>query len=285
MAGEVTDVHTIGLDAYRQTSAAMSRGHLHPEVEFNLLLAGTAWYEIGARTIELRADRLTVFWGGCPHLMHTEGPVELIWATVPLGALTGQPATQSAVSALLAGGVLHGSPREAAHDRLLMSRWVGELSGGPRARHQVCLLEMLARLARLSATGCMDVRPRTVYSPAAERMLTVVARSYTEPLSVAEIAERADTHPTYAAQVFKDAFGMSVWHYVTELRVAHARTLLAGTSWGIDRIAHASGFQTRSSFYRAFRSGTGSTPTAYRRTRGQDVLHRPGTPSTPACDR
>ncbi|MGV9454373.1 helix-turn-helix domain-containing protein [Streptomyces sp. NPDC003635] len=271
MAGDVTDVHTIGLDASRLTTVAMSRGHLHLEVEFNLLLAGTAWYEVGARTIELRTGRLTAFWGGYPHLMHTEGPVELIWATAPLGALTGQPVTQSAVSSLLAGGVLHGSSREAAHDGLLMSRWVGELSDGARSRHQVCLLEMVARLARLAATGGLDVRPRTVHSPAAERMLTVIARCYTERLCVAEIAERADTHPTYAAQVFKDTFGMSVWHYVTQLRIAHARSLLAGTSWGIDRIAHASGFQTRSSFYRAFRSGTGSTPTAYRRSRGQDA--------------
>lgn len=258
------DVHTIGLDAARLTSSSMFRGHLHPEVEFNLLLSGDAQYEVGARTIEVPAGRLAVFWGGYPHRMHVGSSVEMMWATVPLGALAGQSASRSAVNALLAGRVLCGTALEAPLDHLLMSRWVDDL--GVDGRHEVCLLEMLARLARLAASANPTANPTAPHSDAAERMLAVISRCYRDSLSVADIAERAGTHPTYAAQAFKDAFGVSIWHYVTQLRVAHASSLLASTDWGVDRIAHTSGFQTRSSFYRAFRSQVGTTPTAYRRS-------------------
>ncbi|MGW3951109.1 helix-turn-helix domain-containing protein [Streptomyces sp. NPDC004752] len=199
--------------------------------------------------------------------MHVDGSVEMMWATVPLGALADQSASRSAAGALLAGEVLCGTAREAAHDRLLMSRWAEDLGDGPApGRHEVCLLEMLARLARLAVGPGTAVGPAAAHSGAAERMLAVIARSYTDSLTVPKIAERAGTHPTYAAQAFKDSFGMPIWHYVTQLRVAHASNLLAGTDWGVDRIAHASGFQTRSSFYRAFHSHAGTTPTAYRRS-------------------
>jgi transcriptional regulator GlxA family with amidase domain len=63
---------------------------------------------------------------------------------------------------------------------------------------------------------------------------------------------------------------MPVWQYVTRLRVAHACRLLLVTDWGIDRVAHASGFQTRSSFYRAFSESLGQTPTRFRQRAATD---------------
>jgi AraC-like DNA-binding protein len=175
---------------------------------------------------------------------------------------------QTAVGELLAGRVLVGTAREAPYDRLLMSRWVDDLaSGSDPGRREACLLEMLARLARLAAAaGSASGTVAKTDFGTAELLLAVIARNYTDSLSVAEIAGRAGTHPTYAAQVFKDSFGLPLWRYATQLRVAHARSLLAGTDWGIDRVAHASGFQTRSSFYRAFRREAGTTPTDYRRS-------------------
>ncbi|MFI6290834.1 helix-turn-helix domain-containing protein [Nonomuraea sp. NPDC050790] len=258
----------IGLRAFHVTSGPMPRSHIHPELEFNLVLSGSARYATAAGEVDLPRGRLAVFWGGYPHRLVSERDVDLLWVTVPLSAVIGRPILQDAVDRLLRGHFLYGAAREAAHDRFLMRRWEQELRLGrsPADEAEICLLELHARLARLAngrrpATAAVEAR-------SAERMLAVIARGYTGDLSVEEIADAAGAHPTYAALAFKQALGMSVWQYVTQLRLAHARRLLSGTDWGVDRIAHASGFQTRSSFYRAFRRAHGQSPGEYRSAGG-----------------
>ncbi|MFE3451685.1 helix-turn-helix domain-containing protein [Nonomuraea sp. NPDC059194] len=260
-------VQVIGLQAFHVTSGPMQRAHIHPELEFNLVLSGTATYATIDGTVDLPPGRLAVFWGGYPHRLLTAEGVDFLWATVPLSAVIGHEPLLGAVDRMLTGEFLYGTAAEAAPDRFLMHRWDQELRHEPAPQTaEICLLEMHARLARLgggglpSATGAGAAQARS-----AERILAVVARRYTERLTVEEIARAASVHPTYAALAFKQALGMSVWQYVTRLRVAHACRLLLVTDWGIDRVAHASGFQTRSSFYRAFTGSLHQTPTDYRR--------------------
>ncbi|MCG5220481.1 helix-turn-helix domain-containing protein [Streptosporangium soli] len=278
----------VGLRASHVTSGPMPLSHIHPELEFNLALSGSARYSTIAGEVELPPGRLAVFWGGYPHRLLSAGDVDFVWVTVPLSAVIGRPPLQAAVDRLLNGEFLYGTAAEGEHDRFLMRRWDADLGGDPAAGvTEVCLLEMHARLARMSRglpkatdTGVAEAR-------SAERMLAVIARRYTEKLSVEEIARAVGLHPTYAAQAFKQSLGMPIWQYVTLLRVAHARRILSGTDWGIDRVAHASGFQTRSSFYRAFRDALGQTPTQYRdldRDLHRD-LHRPTSAGPAEADR
>lgn len=231
----------------------MPRSHIHPELELNLAVSGSARYATVSGFVDLPVGRLAVFWGGYPHQLVTAYGVDLLWATVPLAAVIGHPVLERA----LTGSFLYGEAEEGPHDAFLMRRWAGEEPG------EIALMEMHARLARLAAGPL--VRGGGGQARAAERMLAVVARHYTSELTVASICARAGVHPGYGAQAFREALGMPVWQYVTQLRLAHARRLLSGTSWGVDRVAHESGFQTRSSFYRAFRDGVGCTPVEYRR--------------------
>lgn len=257
----------MGLLADRVPVEAMPHAHLHPEVEFNLVVSGAAGYETGTQWMPVPTGRLVAFWGGYPHRMSATIGGEMFWATVPLGALHGRLALAGAVDALLAGRMLQGSARETARDRALMRRWADELPGS-RTREEACLLEMQARLVRLADGTVPATRTRATDLGAAERMLGIIARCYSEDVSVAALARRAGVHPIYAAQAFRSAYGMSVWQYVTRLRVAHAGRLLAGTQRTVDRIAFDSGFQTISSFYRAFGAETGQTPTRYREAQG-----------------
>ncbi|NUR92292.1 MAG: helix-turn-helix domain-containing protein [Nonomuraea sp.] len=260
---QILNVVTHGLLAGR-ASGPMEREHLHPEIELNLLLSGSARYQ----SFELRPRRLAVFWGGYPHRL-VSGEADLLWATMPLSTVVGEHALAGALERLMRGEILYGTPKEAPHDRFLLQRWATELDGAQdTATSEVCRFEMYARLARLAH----DVKPaagaESLPARAAEQLLVVVATRYTEDLSVEEIARAAGVHPTYAAQAFSKVFGMPLWQYVTRLRVAHAERLLSSTGWGVDRVAHESGFQTRSAFYRAFRQVTGDSPGRYRSHHG-----------------
>ncbi|MEV0586173.1 helix-turn-helix domain-containing protein [Nonomuraea sp. NPDC050310] len=258
-------VQVVGLQAFHETAGSMPRAHIHPELEFNLVLSGTARYATVSGEVDLPRGRLAVFWGGYPHRLLTAERVDLLWATVPLSAVIGHDPLRGAVERALSGEFLYGTAAEGEHDRFLMSRWDHELRHEPpRPVAEVCLMEMHARLARLGGDPGERSGSGAAAAGSAERMLAVVARRYTDKLSVEEIADAAGVHPTYAALAFKQALGMPVWQYVTRLRVAHACRLLQATDWGIDRVAHASGFQTRSSFYRAFAGSLGQTPTEFR---------------------
>ncbi|NUR89541.1 MAG: cupin domain-containing protein, partial [Nonomuraea sp.] len=141
----------VGLRAFHVTSGPMPRSHIHPELEFNLVLSGTARYATAGGEVDLPPGRLTVFWGGYPHRLLTAEGVDLLWATVPLSAVIGHDPLRGTVERALAGGFLHGTPEEGEHDRFLMGRWDRELRHDPSpAVTEVCLLEMHARLARLT---------------------------------------------------------------------------------------------------------------------------------------
>jgi AraC-like DNA-binding protein len=262
-----SDVQTLGLMAFRAVGGHMRRPHLHPEVEFNLLLSGSARYETATGHLELPPGRMLAFWGGYPHRMLAASGIDMLGATMPLSAVTGQPVLRRAMRRLLNGEALLGTRREGTSDRALLRRWLGDLGDAPpRDGVDLCLLEMTARLARLAGNGGPAGRSAAP-SRSADRLLAVVAAEYTEPLSIEDIALKAGVHPTYAAMTFKEVLGMPIWGYVTRLRVAHACRLLESTDRTVDQIGHASGFRSRSSFHRAFRATVGRTPADYRASR------------------
>ncbi len=91
-----------------------------------------------------------------------------------------------------------------------------------------------------------------------------VADHYTEDLRRRDIGDAVGTHPVYLAHLFKQRCGFNLWELVLRLRVARAGQLLVGTDLAVSEIAYASGFQSPSRFYAAFRRFTGLTPLTYR---------------------
>ncbi len=258
-----------GLSAVRAGSMEMSHAHLHAEVELNLLLAGAARYATATGPLRLPAGRLAAFWGGLPHRSVASGPVDVLIVTVPLSSVVGRAHLAPLARTLLRGAVVLGTPEEGPHDAFLLGRWAGELGPeAPRAVVEACLAELHARLARLALGAPPATAARSAGTTAAERLLAAVAEAYTTPTSVADLARRAGVHPTHAARVITETFGMPLWEYATRLRVAHAVRLLRATDLSVDRVGLESGFASRSSFFRAFARLTGSSPAAVRARAG-----------------
>jgi AraC-like DNA-binding protein len=243
----------------------MTGAHLHPEVELNLLVRGSAGYVTPRGFVPLAGGRLTAFWGGFPHRLLGGDDVELLIATVPPSVVVGRPGLDAALGMLMQGHWLTGTDDEGEHDEFLLRRWIDDLddAAAQSAAHP-CQVELQGRFARLGAGVQAGEAARLWGSSAADRLLVSVARRYTAAISVAELAEDAGVHPTYAAKIFRASFGMPLWEYVTHLRVSHAVRLITGSDWGIDRIAYESGFHSRSSFYRAFGRLTGTSPSLLR---------------------
>lgn len=84
-------------------------------------------------------------------------------------------------------------------------------------------------------------------------------------LSLWDLAQHVGASPNYISQTLNEAIGESFFDFVNGHRIADAQRLLTETDETVLAICYEVGFNSRSSFYTAFRRVTGQTPAAYRK--------------------
>jgi AraC-like DNA-binding protein len=99
---------------------------------------------------------------------------------------------------------------------------------------------------------------------AMRRALTFVREHLTEPLPLSKVARVAGFAPRYFAKLFVRDERVTLQQYVSALRLARAKQLLASTTLTVERVRQLSGFRTRVHFHRAFKQAFGTTPTEFR---------------------
>lgn len=116
---------------------------------------------------------------------------------------------------------------------------------------------------------CMEsirVRRYEKYSGVIENIQKYISDNYTDvSLTVERVANIVDLSPNYMRTLFKDHTGMTVSHYLNELRFRKATELLVSTSYPASRIAGMVGFQEGGYFYSAFKTFLGMSPDEYRK--------------------
>lgn len=86
-----------------------------------------------------------------------------------------------------------------------------------------------------------------------------------EPLSIEDMAKRANLSPSWFSTVFKRTYGVSPHQFLLSLRVNHAADLLRTTELSIENIAMYCGFADVYHFSKAFRKKMGESPTEFRK--------------------
>ena len=92
-------------------------------------------------------------------------------------------------------------------------------------------------------------------------------------VSVEDVAVAVFVSPSHLRRLFHDVKGVSPRQLFQEERLERAKEMLKETTYTLDRIAGACGFETGGSLVRAFRSLLGETPSAFRerhKKRGSD---------------
>ncbi len=88
---------------------------------------------------------------------------------------------------------------------------------------------------------------------------------YADGISLDSIAERFATNRTSLNEKFREAVGMSVIAYLTNIRIEVAAAMLRNTTLNVREIASRVGFADEAYFSRAFRKRHGLSPVAYRK--------------------
>lgn len=271
-ADDTQHVAGMGFHVWRvRDTGMMSQPHTHPDIEMNYLLSGGFSYLHGGSVCPVEAGRFTVFWGGIPHQTVAPGiRGEGIWITLPLTWFLQWRLPGELPERLFNGEIIAAPPDPA--DQALLTRWLDDAASRNPARRRVLLLEMEARFNRLAldaAARKAAAPPRPADTAGAgqlSRVTRFLAQHYREPLSLPAIAGAVGLHPKYLMRVFKRQCGISVWEYLTRLRIAHAQRLLVTTPLKVLDVAMESGFASVAPFYAAFATHTrGLRPLDYRR--------------------
>jgi AraC-like DNA-binding protein len=84
-------------------------------------------------------------------------------------------------------------------------------------------------------------------------------------LSLQSLAERVRISPHHLSQMLNDKLGKNFYDYINAQRVEHAKTLLIQEPHkAVTDIAFASGYNSKNSFYNAFKRHAGVSPSAFR---------------------
>jgi AraC-like DNA-binding protein len=125
-------------------------------------------------------------------------------------------------------------------------------------------LELLLKLmaagpgARLPALRQVSRR----WQAALDEALDILHTEWQQPHTIAQLARRAGINECYLKSQFRERTGMGVAAYLRQLRMEHARELLAGQRHSIQQVAALCGYAHAGKFAKAFREAHGAPPSA-----------------------
>jgi len=88
-------------------------------------------------------------------------------------------------------------------------------------------------------------------------------------LSLQSLAERLQMSPSYLSRYYKDQTGQTLSHYINQIRMEKAKSLLAEGTVSLQEIVDRIGYGSVSGFIRKFKELEGMTPGEYRSMRGK----------------
>ena len=263
----------------------MPRPDRHDEIEINFLDRGSLTYLFGGQHVTVEARQVTAFWAAVPHQIIGFDKLNFYYVvTVPFGWVLQWGVPEQMLTALTQGQVIADRRRARGQlDRQLFDQWHRDFTSGSRIEREVIVLELRARMLRLSQfvqnkeampvlTPRVDGKQQQTNLEKAESMACFVARHYTSRIQIKDIAECVGLHPDYAATLFRKTFGTTLNVLITRHRIAHAQRQLVTTDEQVVNIAHDSGFESLSRFNKAFKQLAGMTPRQYRKTLGGSMV-------------
>ena len=260
-----------GFGAGMGIPAPMRVSHAHGDLELNYLYSGRIQYFLGGRFIEVPQGCLSVFWAAMPHqIMEVEEGTEFMWVNVPLITLLRWNLGNAFLRRVI-GGELLIDPDGPAWDVDVTRQWLADLNATDEINVRTVELEVEARLRRLALKKRPKTAPRMSEHKRRQQVEEItgyLAQNYNEEITIADVGRAVNLHPNYAMTLFRKECGMSIWQYLTRLRLSHAQLMLLSTDKTVLSVALDSGFGSLARFYAAFTKECGIAPGEYRK-RGQ----------------
>ncbi|MFI1412210.1 substrate-binding domain-containing protein [Streptomyces sp. NPDC020707] len=119
-----------------------------------------------------------------------------------------------------------------------------------------------AVLVRELAAHGSRLPPRT--RDVLDEALVFLYEHWRRPISRWQVAQAAGVSADHLGKLFQQRYGLTVWEYLTRLRIRRAAERLRSSNDSVQSVARAVGFRDRAYFSRVFRRVTGAAPHHYR---------------------
>lgn len=108
-----------------------------------------------------------------------------------------------------------------------------------------------------------------------QRTMLILEGTMQQPASLVELASLCSLSPSHFAKTFKKVYGLGPREATAALKLRLASELLLNTDRAVGDIGHRCGFQSPSTFARAFRERFGLSASAFRHARRYPVTRTP----------
>lgn len=136
-------------------------------------------------------------------------------------------------------------------------------------RSRTCLFEILFTLIKPDEAGnelsSNQNQIGSSFSKLTTDVIYYLQTSYNKKITIEKLAQTFHTNRTTLLADFKKSTGQSINHYVIQLRMTMAATLLRDTSLSINEICERTGFNDISYFSKSFKKAIQLTPSEYRK--------------------
>jgi AraC-like DNA-binding protein len=165
------------------------------------------------------------------------------------------------LSAVLANPDLADSTLFWASDRLADAREEAALCARPRsiAYNTGILFQDAFRQAVERTAGGEEPLPAATGALIIKSVF-FLNRHFRESITRWRLSDCVNASEDYLSRIFRKQMGISLWDYLSRLRIGYALELLRTTGESVNEIASRAGFQDQAYFCRVFRRVTGSTP-------------------------
>ncbi|HQZ27135.1 MAG: helix-turn-helix domain-containing protein [Verrucomicrobiales bacterium] len=245
----------------------MAKPDRHNEIELNYLPTGSVTYLLGGERVTVGRGNLALFWAAIPHqIVEWEGCNGYFVATLPMSWFLSAGWSDKFCQSILKGAVICDEGKHAG-DETRFRQWVSDLDSGIETRKRAALLELQARILRMTSTSQENRQAGSsgLNLSAADRLACYIARNYAQPLTAAQIASENNLHANYAMTLFRKTFGTTMTDFITQHRISHAQRLLLTTDAAVMDVAMDAGFGSLSRFNEAFKKACGCSPRDYRK--------------------
>ncbi|SDE02685.1 two-component system, response regulator YesN [Paenibacillus sp. UNCCL117] len=115
------------------------------------------------------------------------------------------------------------------------------------------------------ASGQQDVHRRTLV----DEITAYIDQHYEQELTLANIAERFFIHAHYLSPLFRKKTGVTFLHYLTAVRMEHAKRHLLATDLKVYEISRLVGYEDSKYFSKIFERTVGLKPSEYKQRYGK----------------
>jgi AraC-like DNA-binding protein len=249
--------------------------HYHNGLEFGHCRSGQGVFIVGGKVRPFRTGDVSVIDRSEPHLAQSVPGVTSDWHWVQMDVVA-MLAPLCRDMSIVDHSTLCGprfpnvfSPDQHPVLCALVVRLFDEVWGAREFREtriRALTLDTMIELQRMKdLKRAMPARHELSVTERVVPAINHIAANYAVEISVARLAELCRLGQTQFRKLFTRETGMAPRRYITEMRVGMACAMMRESSKQIGRVAAECGFSTLSSFNRAFRAVTGTTPRDWRR--------------------